>query len=502
MNVPQHEWPYLLKAANQTLSVADLVQDRSSRTMKFSRLALSAMIASACISGTAFGQTNRTAPRYAPATYYSYYDEGKAAAPATSPSDGAAAPVAPATATAGCDKGACDLGNGCDGNGCDSLCGGGGGLLGGGLLGGGLFDHNRCLDNPWKLFPCPVGGFTIGGWSQVGYHAYANNLIPTDGSRLGFNTYPRNLQLQQQWLYAERKADGSNGIDIGGRIDYLYGTDAPDTQAFGKPGHWDTNWDNGAHYGHALPQLYGEVAVGDFSVKLGKFFTIIGNEVVAATGNFFYSRQFTFYNAEPFTHTGALTTYKLDDSTEIYNGWVTGWDSGFENNGDAYLGGFKRTLSDDWSFVYTTCQGRFGESASAIPRERGQIHSGILTGKLTDKLTYISQTDVLYTKYENQITARNTFGNINYLIYQINDRWAFGQRFEWFNIGGDNNVGQAFVQNQDVYNYTMGFNYRATSNLLFRPECRWVWDKEDVGFNEPKHASSQAALGGDMIFTF
>ncbi len=466
--------------------------------MKFSRLALSAMIASACISGTAFGQTNRTAPRYAPATYYSYYDEGKDAAPAASPSDATtAAPAAaasPATSTACCDKGGCDLGNGCGNNGCDSLCGGGGGLLGGGLLGGGLLDCDRCLDNPWKLFPCPIGGFTIGGWSQVGYHAYAN---PNS-----FNTYPRNVQLQQQWLYAERKADGSNGIGLGGRVDYLYGTDAPDTQAFGKPGHWDTNWDNGAQYGNALPQLYGEVAVGDLSVKVGKFFTIIGNEVVAATGNFFYSRQFTFYNAEPFTHTGALTTYKLDDSTEIYNGWVTGWDSGFDNNGDAYLGGFKSTLTDTWSFVYATCQGRFGESESTFARERGQIHSGILTGKLSDRLTYISQTDVLYTKDENQNTLRNTFGNINYLIYQINDRWAFGQRLEWFNVGGQNIIQQGFVQNQDVYNYTAGFNYRASSNLLFRPECRWVWDKEGIGFNEERHRWSQAALGGDMIFTF
>jgi hypothetical protein len=452
--------------------------------MKFNRLALSAVIASACISGTAFGQSSRTAPRYAPATYYSYYDEGKDAAAAP-------APAATTTTGSGCSDGsACDLGNACDSNGCDSLCGGGGF----GLFEGGLFHSSGCLGEPWKLVPCPVAGFNIGGWTAVGYHAYANNF--------SFNTYPRNVQLQQQWLFAERQADGSNGLGFGGRIDYIYGTDGPDTQAFGKPNHWDTEWDNGAQYGHAIPQLYGEVAMGDLSVKLGKFFTIIGNEVVAATGNFFYSRQFTFYNAEPFTHTGALTTYKASDNLELYNGYTLGWDSGFEDNGDMYLGGFKYGINDTWSLVYTTAQGRFGESESTFARERGGLQSMILTGQLSDNLTYISQTDVLYTKYENQITARNTFGNINYLIYKISDRWAFGQRFEWFNIGGDNNAGQAFVQNQDVYNYTMGFNYRPSANLMFRPECRWVWDKEDVGFNEPRHASSQAALGGDMIFTF
>jgi hypothetical protein len=443
------------------------------------------MIASACVSGTAFGQTNRTAPRYAPATYYSYYDEGKDA-PAASPSDTVAAPAATTTA-AGCDKGACDLGTSCDSSGCDSQgCGNPGGLLGFGMIGTG-----RALNDPYKLCSEPVAGFTIGGWSSVGYHAYANPF--------SFNTYPRVPQLQQQWFYAERVADGSDGIGIGGRIDYLYGTDAPDTQAFGLTvPNWDNTWKNGGQYGNALPQVYGEVAMGDLSVKLGKFWTIIGNEVVAATGNFFYSRQFTFYNAEPFTHTGALTTYKVNDTTQLYNGWVSGWDSGYRNNGSAYLGGFKYGINDNWTFVYSTVMGRFGEEFAPNPLERGGLQSFILTGKLTDKLTYISQTDSLYTTNEVGAVARNTYGNINYLIYQINDRWAFGQRFEWFNFGGSGFRG---VQNDDQYNYTVGVNYRAHANLLFRPEVRWVWDKERYGFNE-NNAASQAAIGGDLLFTY
>lgn len=454
--------------------------------MKVSRLALSAMIASACVSGTAFGQTSRTAPRYAPATYYSYYDEGKDAQ-AASPSDAAPAAAPAATGSACCDKVGCDLGSSCDSNGCDSFgCGNPGGLFGFGLVGTG-----RALDDPWKLCSEPVAGFTIGGWSDIGYHAYSNPF--------SFNTYPRVVQLQQQWLFAERKADGSDGLGIGGRIDYIYGTDAPDTQAFGiVPPNWDNTWDNGGQYGNALPQVYGEVAMGDLSVKLGKFFTIIGNEVVAATGNFFYSRQFTFYNAEPFTHSGALTTYKVDDSLELYNGWVTGWDSGFENNGSAYLGGFKYGINDTWTLVYGTTMGRFGEDFAPIPLERGGLQSFILTGKLSDKLTFISQTDSLYTTDAAGATARNTFGNINYLLYQVNDRIAFGQRFEWFNFGGS---GFQNVQNDDQYNYTVGINYRAHANLLFRPEVRWVWDKERYGFNEDDRAS-QAAIGGDMIFTF
>ena len=455
--------------------------------MKISRLALCAPIASACVSGTAFGQTNRTAPRYEKASYYSYYDEGSAAAPvAAAPSN------AVTTASANCDNGSapCDLGDSCDANGCDSLGCGSTGLFGMGLIGTG-----RSLTDPWKLCSEPVAGFTIGGWSDLGYFSRANPL--------SFNNYaPGAVQLQQQWFYAERIADGSDGFGLGGRIDYLYGTDAPDTQAFGVTvPDFDNRWWNGPNnlgYGSAMPQLYGEAAMGDLSVKVGRFFTIVGNEVVQATGNFFYSRQFTFYNAEPFTHTGALTTYKVSDDTQLFNGYVTGWDSAFRDNGDAYMGGFKTKVNDTWSLVYSTVLGRFGESKAIYPNERGGIQSGILIGNLTDKLTYIGQTDVLYTQNNTGNTVRNTFGNINYLIYKVNDRWSLGQRFEWFNFSGTafNNV-----NNDNNYNFTTGVNYRASANLLFRPEVRWVWDRDRYGFNED-NASSQAAFGGDALFTF
>jgi hypothetical protein len=464
--------------------------------MKMSKFAISAIIASACCAGTSFGQTNRTEPRYYPASYYSYYQDGAAAqepAPIASASDAK-------TSSACCDKSpACDVADMCNGNGssCDSLgscgcsagsCGGGCGS--GGLLGIGLLDGNCCIGEPWKLVKDPIGGFNIGGWTSVGYHSARN---PNN-----FNNYDR-VQLGQQYFFAERIADGSEGIGIGGRIDYLYGTDAQDTQSFGRPDHFDTTWDNG-NYGHAMPQLYGEVAMGDLSVKVGKFYTIIGNEVVQSTGNFFYSRQFTFYNAEPFTHTGALTTYNLDENTQIYNGYVMGWDSGFEDNGDAYLGGFKRKLSDSMTFLYATSLGRIGQTAT----ERGGIHSGILTATLSDKLTYISQTDVLYTQDATGAVLRNTFGNINYLIYKVNDCVSWGNRFEWFNFDGAGFPGNnpvANARNNNNLNFTTGINYRANANLMFRPEVRWVWDRERFGFNE-NNASSQAAFGGDMVFTF
>ncbi len=175
------------------------------------------------------------------------------------------------------------------------------------------------------------------------------------------------LQLQQAWLFAEKAIDTSSGFDIGGRIDYIYGTDGQNTQAFGTdPRGWDNPWDNGANYGSAIPQLYVEAGYGDLSVKAGHFYTIIGYEVVQATGNFFYSHAYTFNFSEPFTHTGVLATYTPSDDVTIWGGYSLGWDSGFDDNGDAWLGGASLGLTDDLTVTYASVAGRFVEPWSGV----------------------------------------------------------------------------------------------------------------------------------------
>jgi hypothetical protein len=447
--------------------------------MKIGKLALSALIASACFAGSAFGQQGRS-----PYQTVSFSDSCGCAPAAASCDDS-------------CGGSSCD-GLGCGDGSCDSGCGCGSGCGLGILDGLGLGEC--CLGEPWALCDGDICGWTIGGWTAVGYH---NARTP-----LGFDNYDNRVQLSQQWFYAEKIADGSCGLGLGGRIDYLYGTDAPDTQAFGVAnGHWDTNWDNGADangngnqgYGHALPQVYGELAYGDLSAKVGKFFTIIGQEVVAATGNFFYSRQFTFYNAEPFTHTGVLTNYKINDETSMWNGYVMGWDSGFEDNGDAYIGGFSRTLNDSQTLIFTTALGRFNTRQGNA--EDGDIYSSILTTTLTDNLTHITQTDYLDT------SVRNTWGNINYLIYNLSDCLAFGQRFEYFNVTNAAGLANG-VKNQDTYNYTMGFNYRPHANVVWRPEVRFIWDHDSTPFGliEPRAngdaRSSLAIFGNDIVIKY
>ncbi|MFK8113815.1 MAG: porin [Rubripirellula sp.] len=356
-----------------------------------------------------------------------------------------------------------------DCSGCTSC---GGGLFdGGGLFGG---RAGGCdLGDPFAVLG-ECNGFKMGGWVQFGYHNRNLSL---------FNSRKHELQLHQGWLFAEQEFDASQGFGWGGRVDYLFGTDGPDTQAFGiNNSHWDNSWDHGADYGHALPQAYLETGYGKLTAKIGHFYTVIGYEVVSAPDNFFYSHAYTMYNSEPFTHTGAMLNYDYSTHVDVFGGYVMGWDSGFEDNGDAVLAGSSVNLSDSITVTSTMIAGRFADNSNGD--ERGFMSSTVVNVSLSDQLSYVLQADVLDTEDVAGLTVRETKGINQYLMYSFGECLSVGSRFEWWNVAADS---QGFYGNApaglastasgdfDVYGLTLGANIKPHANLLFRPEIRWDW---------------------------
>ncbi|TWT92104.1 porin [Stieleria varia] len=389
----------------------------------------------------------------------------------------------PACGCEAADLGCCDTDSACCDSGCDGGCDSGCGLGIGDCLTGG----DCCLGDPWSLFGTE-GAYSVGGWIQMGYHSKAVPL---------FNSRPDNFQLHQAWLYAERAIDTSCGFDIGGRIDYVYGTDGPDTQAFGTGNRgWDNSWDHGNDYGHAIPQLYMEAGYGDMSVKVGHFYTLIGYEVVTAPDNFFYSHAYTMYNSEPFTHTGVLGTYNASDDLTVWGGYTLGWDSGFDDNGDNFLGGFSASVSDSLTLTYATTIGRFGE-ARFQGVEKGYMQSIVADFALSDKLNYVFQTDYLDTEDNTGATVRETFDINQYLLYSVNDCLGYGARFEWYNEEG---VFSPVGTSADIYALTLGVNYKPHANVIVRPEVRFDWDDDQVAGLED--GTDQTTFGFDTIFLF
>ncbi len=370
----------------------------------------------------------------------------------------------------------------------------------GSCLFGGLFSHgDGCAEekkDPWTLmsvFDDECGqncfkdkGITIAGWLAMGYSTDPDGAFTGNGAALNQREH-NNLNINQLYMYIAKVADGSNGVGWGYRADLMYGVDGNDTQSFGnRAGKFDflNGWggpgDPNTHgpYEWAMPQLYGEVAMGNLSVKAGHFYTPVGYEVVTTPDNFFFSKQLTFYNSEPFTHTGALATYKASDKLTLIGGWTLGWDTGFDQNmkGSNAIIGATYAASDKTTLVYSAAIGEFGL------RGNGAINSFILSQKWGEKLMTVHQFDVLHTNNPvdfNTVgaagTASDSTGFINYVFYQVTDKAKAGARYEWYKADGTSHN-----------TFTYGVNYQATPNVIVRPEMRHNWAPgNDVSpFNE------------------
>ena len=268
-------------------------------------------------------------------------DEGVVASPAA-PMDSAACGCAEGC---GCETGYCSS---CGSSTCG--CNNGCSLLG-----------DCCLGEPWLLqdclTPCCDKTVTYGGWIEMGYYNNNERLSFAQSDGLAFRDYPNNVSVDQAWVYVEKLAVSDDCCgDWGYRFDAMYGVDAQFAQSYGNPraldganlGSYDASLDHGP-YGWAFPQAYVQYAKGDWSWKIGRWFTPVGYEVIPATGNFFYSHTLTHFNSEPFGHTGALGAYTASDCMTYYTGWALGWDTGFDlfDGGNNFIGGFTRTMNDD-----------------------------------------------------------------------------------------------------------------------------------------------------------
>ncbi len=332
----------------------------------------------------------------------------------------------------------------------------------------------------------------------MGYYTNNDPLSVTDNDLLSFWDNPNDLNLDQEWFYIEKLADGECGWDWGYRFDLVYGVDAQKTQAFGNTGGpanpqgYDNGWDHGK-YGWALPQAYAQFKNGDFDMKVGHFFTPLGYEVIPKTGNFFYSHAFTMFNSEPFTHTGVLASYAASDKLTYYGGWSLGWDTGFDQNdeGNNFLGGFSYAFNDCVKYTYLCTAGNLGW------RGKGYSHSNVVDVTLSSKWQYVFQSDLLDTTATDDVPEALSYGANNYLFYTINDCWKWGTRAEWWKSN------QVTGDQASFYAITTGLNYKASANLIIRPEVKFNFTPSDEAYETATGGDFNDTLFGvDAIYTF
>lgn len=349
-------------------------------------------------------------------------------------------------------------------------------------------------------------GLALGGWLSVG--VTYNNYNPGDHSNgtVTFNDRSAEFQLNQLNFFIERAVDkDAKKWSVGGRVDFMWGTDSRFTQAAGN---WDENLITQASlrfYDIALPQAYVEIAtpfVRGATVKIGHFYTLLGQEAVPSPSNFFYSHAYAMQYGEPFTHTGVLVGYPVNPNLTLNLGAVTGphgkadnFDKHLENWN--FLGGLS-WLSEDGATALAASLTTGNTDAPGSPNRT--IASLVLNRDITAKLHYILQFDHGSQAGAAQDGGTASWYGINqHLIYAVSDTVSGGLRGEWFR---DQNGFRVTNVPASYYQATLGLNWKPKPWLLLRTEARFDWvDGPQQVFDEGRRGS-QLTLGGNAAVSF
>ncbi len=340
-------------------------------------------------------------------------------------------------------------------------------------------------------------GVDFGGWVSAGFSWNTGDSPDGTNGPVTFANRDLEFQMNQLNLFISEEATAGDNFDLGFRADVMFGTDPQQgSQAVGL----DTKLldSMSSRYDIAIPQVYAELyaPIGNgVTIKAGHFYTIIGNEVVTAPDNFFYTHAYTMQYGEPFTHTGFLAETALTDSINFRAGAVNGWDNFNSVNDDAwsFIGGIDWTSADGASsLTLATVVGPVDGTSN--PNDRW-IYSVVATHDFSDSLHLLIQHDQGEDTNSAGVVTNNWYGVNSYITYDVSDNLGVAIRGEWFQDGDRIGNGQG-----DYYGITGGVNYHVNNWLKVRPEVRYDWSSNDAFDAGTK--DDQLLVSIDTVITF
>lgn len=398
--------------------------------------------------------------------------------------------------------------------------------------------------------PLKNNGIVIGGWANAGITHNAANPIDRFNGPVTFADRDGEFQLNQLNLYIQRAvATEGDKWDFGGRFDFMFGTDAVFTQAYGVPAYDVTtgqamkrnNWDlhnlrgRNRFYDIALPQAYVEayIPIGNgLNVKAGHFYTPIGYETVPAPDNFFYTHAYTMQYGEPFTHTGFLGNYTVDKNWSVMGGAVTGsatggWDGGWNRQLGNWsgIGGVTWTSTDKGTSANVS--GTYGATSESASNPWA-MYSVVLKHNITDKTHLMLQHD---HGFANNVLLGGVsqdaewYGINTHLTYDVLDNLAVGLRGEWFRdhngfrvctpgrvaatTNDEGGIAVSTAANGNAlstcapatyYGITAGLNWKPAPWINVRPNIRYDWNDGQVN-GAPYNAFGAGSKQEQFLFS-
>jgi hypothetical protein len=232
------------------------------------------------------------------------------------------------------------------------------------------------------------------------------------------------------------------------------------------------------------------------SLKGGKFVTLLGAELIEPWLNYNHTRSFLFGLAIPFTHTGGLATYAVNDKLSFTAGGVVGWDNVEDNNGGA-SGIFNMTwVAHDMLTLATNLI--TGPEQTGRESDFRTVMDIVATVKPMDKLTLVANYDYGDEEYPD-IGMASWQGLALVGNYDFTDRFSAATRWEFFL----DNEGTRTGVDQTLWEMTWTAKYLFTQHFSGRLEYRHDNSDEDVfASGDDNLRSTQDVFGFAFTYLF
>ena len=351
-------------------------------------------------------------------------------------------------------------------------------------------------------------GLLTYGWVESGFMGRLTGGYHPLPLRVFDGIKPNNLLLNQMKLTIERPIDPTKTFDLGGRVDFLYGSDARSMHSLGLT---DTVCGPNETNEVDLEQLYIQVFVGKgnkegegLDVTFGKLTSPLGYEATDAPCAPLYSRGLLF-NSGPFALTGIKANYTFGPQASAYVAVVRGWDV-FNDNNDAWsyaVGGTLNTKEQvgDAPRASLLVNVITGPEQKDNVRDHRTLTDMTVIYRWNEKLSEALNFDYSTEQHGAGPKASHGYGLAHYLQYAFADNVLGTWRAEWFRDADGVVTG---VQG-NLYEMTWGVSvtplpkHPILKNLIVRPEIRWDWTDAEGVFGG---RNDQLTAGFDVIFKF
>ena len=373
------------------------------------------------------------------------------------------------------------------------------------------------IDALESMLKTPPFGLKIGGMIVASYLYDFNDpdsrLVSLRSLDRNHNTFSLDLfQLQVS------REPGENGVGFLTKVN------------FGKVAErMAADWDGDGSVGNVSEEqnsielqdaviTYNFPGLPELGFKAGKFVTPIGAEVIESPLNFNISRSLAFSWAIPFTHTGAMATFKPSDMVNMSLGLVNGWDNVIDSNdGKSVLGSIAIAPAEQFSL---SLNGIYG----AEQADRGDSKRGLADVVMTIKPVDVFTLSLNYD-YGNESALDGVRGNAEWNAFSgiaaidLPDAFAvpigFAVRGEYFDDSDGTRLPNGLVDStptfatglyQNAWEVTATFKVVLTEGLMFRTEYRYDSARNDL-FEKEEHRSGdfrddQQTVAAELSYVF